>query len=143
MNQELVFPALSWTRTRRVQAPMPSNAMVASPATIVAEPRAVWVTLASSRTPSRMSLLQRASEVTSPEEETTKIPPEEVAVMAPVGVTGSTSSLPSATVTRTAGDRPFPKNSNDPAHPLGWPLSCSFALAGTGKLVEIKTHFVV
>jgi hypothetical protein len=36
-----------------------------------------------------------------------------------------------------------PQNSNNPAHPSGRPLSCDAALTGAGKLVDIKTHFVV
>ena len=46
-------------------------------------------------------------------------------------------------IDQLARDRPFPQNSDDPAHPSGWPLSCSSALAGGGKWMEIKTYFVV
>jgi hypothetical protein len=34
-------------------------------------------------------------------------------------------------------------DSDDPAHPFGWPLCYSVALTGGGKRREIKTHFAM
>ena len=42
-----------------------------------------------------------------------------------------------------AGDRLASDDSDDPAHPFGWPLCYSLALAACGKHMEIKTHFAI
>ena len=46
-------------------------------------------------------------------------------------------------IDQMAGDRLASENSDDPAHPLGWPLCYSLALAASGKHMEIKTHFAI
>ena len=41
-------------------------------------------------------------------------------------------------------NRPVPENSDDPAHPPGWPLCpLAYGLAAAAKHEEIKTHFAV
>jgi hypothetical protein len=42
-----------------------------------------------------------------------------------------------------AGDRLAPDNSDDPAHPFGWPLCYSLALASGDKHREIKPYFAM
>ena len=42
-----------------------------------------------------------------------------------------------------AGDRLASDDSDDPAHPGGWPLCSVLALAGNRKHMEIKTHFAI
>src|SRR5215831_1482791 len=43
-----------------------------------------------------------------------------------------------------AGDRLGSENSDDPAHPIGWPLCLfDYGLAAGGKRMEITTHFAV
>ncbi len=47
-------------------------------------------------------------------------------------------------VDQLARDRPVPENSDDSAHPPGWPLCpLAYGLAAAAKPKEIKTHFAV
>jgi hypothetical protein len=47
-------------------------------------------------------------------------------------------------IDKPAGDRFSSQNSDDPAHPFGWPLlPNAYALAAAGQLKEITTHFGV
>ena len=47
-------------------------------------------------------------------------------------------------VDQLARDRPVPQNSDDSAHPPGWPLCpLAYGLAAAAKPEEITTHFAV
>jgi len=47
-------------------------------------------------------------------------------------------------IDQLARDRSVSENSDDPAHPPGWPLcQLAYGLAAAAKHEEIKTHFAV